>query len=52
MWVVFGWFEMKDVNVYLPNILGLASGLVQVALKLMFGDNEKPPVYATIDVAP
>lgn len=52
MWVVFGWFEMKDINVYLPNMLGLTSGLVQVALKLMFGDNDKLPVYAAGDVAP
>lgn len=47
MWTVFGWFEMKDVNVYLPNILGLISGLVQLALKIRFGDNDNLPIFAT-----
>jgi uncharacterized protein with PQ loop repeat len=37
MWTVFGWFAMKDVNVYLPNFLGLVSGIIQVLLKLVYG---------------
>lgn len=41
MWAVFGWFGMKDVNVYLPNLLGLASGIVQVGLKLLYGNINK-----------
>ena len=52
MWSVFGFFEMRDINVYLPNLLGLTSGLVQVALKIIFGDNDNLPAYATADVAP
>ncbi|KAG7343031.1 sugar efflux transporter [Nitzschia inconspicua] len=39
MWTVVGWFAMKDVNVYLPNGLGLASGIAQVVLKLVYGNN-------------
>jgi uncharacterized protein with PQ loop repeat len=40
MWTVFGWFAMNDVNVYLPNFLGLVSGIVQMLLKLIYGSNE------------
>mmetsp|Transcript_24467 Transcript_24467/g.37695 ORF Transcript_24467/g.37695 Transcript_24467/m.37695 type:complete len:336 (+) Transcript_24467:14-1021(+) len=35
-WSILGLMDMKDVNIYLPNLLGLACGLVQVALKLMY----------------
>jgi solute carrier family 50 protein (sugar transporter) len=38
LWSVVGLLDMKDVNIYLPNLLGLACGLAQVALKVMFGD--------------
>jgi len=38
LWSVAGLFQMKDVNVYFPNLLGLSFGLAQVALKLFFGD--------------
>jgi solute carrier family 50 protein (sugar transporter) len=52
MWVVFGWFKLKDVNVYLPNVLGLTFGVIQVALKLMFGDKDGLPAYAGVGIAP
>jgi len=52
MWSMFGWFEMKDINVYLPNLMGLMSGLVQVALKIIFGDNDNLPAYTATDIAP
>ena len=53
MWVVSGWFEMNDVNFYFPNLLGLTSGLVQVALKLMYGDNNNIiPVYSAASITP
>lgn len=35
-WVVWGWFAMHDSNIYVPNILGLAFSLTQLALKLHF----------------
>ena len=38
LWSVYGWWGMKDINIYLPNLLGLAFGLAQVALKLKFDD--------------
>jgi solute carrier family 50 protein (sugar transporter) len=41
LWSVTGLFELKDVNVYFPNLLGLCFGLAQVALKLLFGDGIK-----------
>jgi hypothetical protein len=37
---VAGIFEMKDFNVYFPNILGLLSSIAQFALKLMYGDGK------------
>lgn len=36
-WSVAGIFQMKDVKVYLPNVLGLSFGVTQVILKLIFG---------------
>jgi len=36
---------MNDVNIYLPNILGLLSGMIQVALKLMFRKNDSLPAF-------
>jgi solute carrier family 50 protein (sugar transporter) len=38
LWSVFGLLEKNDVNIYLPNLLGLAFGIAQVALKLIYGD--------------
>jgi solute carrier family 50 protein (sugar transporter) len=40
-WSVVGWRQMNDVNVYLPNLLGLSFGLVQVALKLYYGSGDE-----------
>ena len=40
-WSATGWFLMEDRNIYIPNLLGLFFGLVQVALKLIYG-NGKP----------
>jgi solute carrier family 50 protein (sugar transporter) len=41
LWSVVGLFEMHDVNVYLPNLLGLSCGLAQVALKIHYGNGEE-----------
>lgn len=38
LWSVFGVLEKNDVNIYIPNLLGLAFGVAQVALKLIYGD--------------
>jgi solute carrier family 50 protein (sugar transporter) len=35
-WTVWGWFAMSDPNIYAPNGLGLAFGLVQLALKFLY----------------
>eukprot|EP00537_Pseudo-nitzschia_pungens_P006267 CAMPEP_0172376682 /NCGR_PEP_ID=MMETSP1060-20121228/68340_1 /TAXON_ID=37318 /ORGANISM="Pseudo-nitzschia pungens, Strain cf. cingulata" /LENGTH=249 /DNA_ID=CAMNT_0013104323 /DNA_START=42 /DNA_END=791 /DNA_ORIENTATION=- len=35
-WSVAGLGEYKDFNIYFPNLLGLAFGLVQVGLKILF----------------
>ena len=44
MWSVVGLFDMKDANIYAPNLLGLSFGLAQVALKLKFGSGESSSV--------
>ena len=36
LWSVAGLGEFHDFNVYFPNLLGLAFGLVQVWLKIFF----------------
>jgi len=35
-WSVAGLGEFKDFNIYFPNLLGLAFGLIQVGLKILF----------------
>jgi len=42
-WSVVGIFQMKDMKVYIPNVLGLSFGLAQVALKLIFGKGRSQP---------
>jgi solute carrier family 50 protein (sugar transporter) len=37
-WSVFGVWSLNDPNVYFPNILGLAFGLSQLILKLVYGN--------------
>ena len=37
LWVITGLFQMKDANIYVPNILGLCFGLIQVYLKVIYG---------------
>jgi len=46
-WTVTGVLKLKDWNVIVPNALGLAFGLAQVMLKLMYGnrDPEQQPGY-------
>lgn len=38
LWSVAGLFQMKDMKIYFPNLLGLTFGLAQVLLKLIFGN--------------
>merc|ERR1719273_95430 len=41
LWSILGVIDMKDVNIWLPNVLGLVCGVLQIALKLIFGDGSK-----------
>jgi solute carrier family 50 protein (sugar transporter) len=41
LWSVTGLLDMNDVNVYLPNLIGFLFGIVQLALKLIYGDGAK-----------
>jgi solute carrier family 50 (sugar transporter) len=44
LWSVVGLMDMKDFNIYAPNLLGLLFGLIQLALKLIYtGQREHPP---------
>ena len=43
LWGIFGLFGIKDVNIYLPNVLGLLCTLAQLALKLKYGDGTTGP---------
>lgn len=38
LWAVVGLYEMNDVYIWLPSVLGLCCALVQLALKLIYGD--------------
>jgi solute carrier family 50 (sugar transporter) len=49
LWTVVGIFYMKDINVWLPNSLGLSFSLIQVILKLVYsdcpgGDGKEPDI--------
>lgn len=37
LWSVTGLFEMYDYAIYLPNLLGLSFGLIQLMLKFIYG---------------
>jgi hypothetical protein len=41
LWTIVGIFEMHDGYVAAPEILGLVFSLLQIALKLYFGENHK-----------
>jgi solute carrier family 50 protein (sugar transporter) len=41
LWSVVGLWQMHDINVYLPNLLGLSFGLAQVALKIFYGSGDE-----------
>lgn len=38
LWSIVGLFDISDFNIYFPNLLGLACGIAQLALKLYYGD--------------
>lgn len=38
LWTVIGIFDMKDINIWLPNSLGLSFSVIQIILKLAYGD--------------
>ena len=44
LWSVTGFLQLHDLNVIVPNTLGLISGLAQVSLKLVYGNG--PPQEA------
>lgn len=44
LWSIFGTFEVKDFNIYFPNILGLLLGLVQLGLLAVYGSGP-PKIY-------
>mmetsp|Transcript_8282 Transcript_8282/g.17260 ORF Transcript_8282/g.17260 Transcript_8282/m.17260 type:complete len:218 (-) Transcript_8282:314-967(-) len=41
LWAITGVFVMDDMNVIIPNVLGLLCSIVQIALKLYYGDGSQ-----------
>lgn len=39
VWTVFGVWQVHDLNIYLPNFLGLLFSLTQLGLKMQFDDD-------------
>jgi len=42
LWSVAGLLEMKDFYIYFPNILGLASSVAQLSLRILYGEGRSP----------
>jgi len=40
LWTTYGWFAVRDVFVWGPNLTGLLLGLAQLALKIAFPDKK------------
>lgn len=47
-WSAVGYFEMKDFMIYFPNALGLMFGLVQLLLRLKYGDGKESKGSSTV----
>jgi len=41
-WTVVGIFDMNDINIYLPNMLGLSCGVTQLLLKIIYCNGVEP----------
>lgn len=41
-WLMFGLFDLKDVNVWLPNVVGLTLAVVQLSLKAIYPGPPEP----------
>ena len=50
LWSTYGYWGMKDVNIYVPNLLGLGFGLAQVALRVTFGDGNAMKSEQNLDL--
>ena len=50
LWSVVGLFDMHDVNVYFPNLLGLGFGMAQVFLRLLYGDGNDVKVNPELEL--
>jgi solute carrier family 50 protein (sugar transporter) len=50
LWSVAGLGEFRDFNIYFPNLLGLAFGLIQVALKIVFENGPSAKSEDQIDL--
>lgn len=43
LWTIVGLFEMQDKNIYIPSMLGLVLSIVQVGLKIVYGNGPGRP---------
>ena len=51
LWSIVGILDMKDIKIWLPNILGLGCGLLQIALKLIYGNGKGYTSEESIQIA-
>lgn len=47
LWSVTGILKLKDWNIIVPNVVGLACGLAQVGLKLIYGNHDPKSISET-----
>lgn len=40
LWLIVGIFDMNDIKIWFPCVPGLGCGLLQIALKLIYGDGK------------
>lgn len=48
LWSVVAIFKLKDMTIIIPNIIGLLLGILQLSLKLVFGNGQKAIQATTV----
>jgi solute carrier family 50 protein (sugar transporter) len=51
LWTCYGLWELRDPNIYVPNLLGLILALIQLGLKIRFDDHILDELRARPSVA-
>lgn len=48
LWSVFGTLEVRDFNIYAPNMLGFGLGMFQLFVVILYGDGRQTPTNLPI----